>query len=209
LLRTVSNPELHKIDELPEETLVQSRNLNRSLTDIIQSAQEPSFSSTKKKTTGTTTTKSSSDSSTSDDKSESDDEDDMQSLTIALQSQLCDDENENENKTKHSASEPVIKTDKSKELTTEIDDDNDDDDIWCNQEDEDNLEHRVKIDEEKEKQLREILGDETLEIVREALKKNEGDTQTLSSLLPEDKRYLVDTDILLTLITMNARFMTK
>ncbi|CAF2765027.1 unnamed protein product [Rotaria sp. Silwood2] len=209
LLRTVSNPELHKIDELPEETLVQSRNLNRSLTDIIQSAQEPSFSSTKKKTTGTTTTKSSSDSSTNDDKSESDDEDDMQSLTIALQSQLCDDENENENKTKHSASEPVIKTDKSKELTTEIDDDNDDDDIWCNQEDEDNLEHRVKIDEEKEKQLREILGDETLEIVREALKKNEGDTQTLSSLLPEDKRYLVDTDILLTLITMNARFMTK
>ncbi|CAF4682464.1 unnamed protein product [Rotaria sp. Silwood1] len=212
LLRTVSNPELHKIDELPEETLDLSKKLNQSLTDIIQSSQEPSFSSATKKPT---TTKSTSDSSTNEEKSESDDDDDeedeMQPLAIAYQSQLYDDENENENKIKHSASESVIKKDKSKELTTQNDDDidNDDDDVWCNPEDEDNLEHRVKLDQEKEKQLREVLGDETLEIVREALKKNDGDTQALCSLLPEDKRYLIDTDILFTLITMNARFMTK
>jgi hypothetical protein len=93
----------------------------------------------------------------------------MQTLSLALQSCLFDDENENENEIKHSASEPVIKTDKTNPLIIE-NDDNDDDDIWCNQEDEDNLEHRVKIDEEKEKYLREILGDETLEIMLEALK---------------------------------------
>ncbi|CAF3681032.1 unnamed protein product [Rotaria sordida] len=208
LLRTVSNPELHKIDELPEETLIESRKLNRSLTDIIQSSQEPSFSSNTKKTN---IIKNSNDSNTIDEKTESDDEDDIHTLTLALQSYLDDDDDddENENEIKHSASEPVIKTDKSKELIIQNDDYNDDDDIWCNQEDEDNLEHRVQLDREKEKHLREVLGDETLEIVREALKKNEGDTQTLCSLLPEDKRYLVDTDILLTLITMNARSMSK
>jgi len=100
----------------------------------------------------------------------------MQTLSLALQSCLVDDDNENDNdnKIKHSASEPVIKTDKSKTLITENDhdddDDDDDDDIWCNQEDEDNLEHRVKLDEEKEKHLREVLGNETFEIVRQALK---------------------------------------
>jgi hypothetical protein len=101
----------------------------------------------------------------------------MQTLSLALQSCLVDDDNDNDNdnKIKHSASEPVIKTDKSKTLITENDhddddDDDDDDDIWCNQEDEDNLEHRVKLDEEKEKHLREVLGDETFEIVRQALK---------------------------------------
>jgi len=96
----------------------------------------------------------------------------MQTLSLALQSCLFDDENEHENEIKHSASEPVMKTDKSKILTAENEDDDDNDDayIWCNQEDEDNLEYRVKLDEEKEKHLREILGDETLEIVREALK---------------------------------------
>ncbi|CAF4661673.1 unnamed protein product, partial [Rotaria magnacalcarata] len=136
----------------------------------------------------------------------------MQTLSLALQSCLIDDENEDENKRKYSVSEPVIQADKSKASITQSDDDdddNDDDDIWCNQEDEDNLEHRVKLDREKEAQLREVLGDETIEIVREALKHNDGDPQNLSSILPENKRYLVDTDALLTLITMNARFMTK
>lgn len=133
---------------------------------MVQSTQEPTVSITKKKSLNS----SSSDSNTTDEKSESDDEDDMQTLSLALQSCLFDDENEHENEIKHSASEPVIKTDKSKILIAENDDDNDADDMWCNQGDEDNLEHRVKLDEEKEKHLREILGDETLEIVREALK---------------------------------------
>lgn len=94
----------------------------------------------------------------------------MQTLSLALESCLHDDENDNDNehKIKHSASEPVIKGDKNKSLPRE--EEEDDDDMWCNPEDEDNLEHRVKLDEQKEKQLREILGDETLEIVREALK---------------------------------------
>ncbi len=96
----------------------------------------------------------------------------MATLSNAYQSWLFDNEHENDNEhnLKHSASEPVIKTDKSKTSTAEINDD--DDDVWCNQEDEDNLEHRVKLDEQKEKHLREVLGDETLEIVREALKVN-------------------------------------
>jgi hypothetical protein len=84
---------------------------------------------------------------------------------------LIDNEHDNEHKLKHCTSEPVIKTDKSKSLSTEIDD-NDDDDIWCNSEDEDNLEHRVQLDEQREKYLREVLGDETFAIVRDALKVN-------------------------------------
>jgi len=135
---------------------------------MVQSTKEPTVSITKKKSLNSSS--SSSDSNATDEKSESDDEDDMQTLSLALQSCLIDDENEHENEIKHSASEPVIKTDKSKILIAENDDDNDADDMWCNQGDEDNLEHRVKLDEEKEKHLREILGDETLEIVREALK---------------------------------------
>ncbi len=39
--------------------------------------------------------------------------------------------------------------------------------------------------------------------------RNDGDSQTVSSLLPENKRHLVDTAALLTLITMNARSMKK
>jgi hypothetical protein len=132
---------------------------------MVQSTQEPTVSITKKKSLNS----SSSDSNATDEKSESDDEDDMQTLSLALQSCLFDHENEHENEIKHSASEPVIKTDKSKILIAENDDD-DDDDMWCNQEDEDNLEHRVKLDEEKEKHLREFLGNETFEIVCEALK---------------------------------------
>ncbi|CAM4777694.1 unnamed protein product [Rotaria magnacalcarata] len=212
LLRTVSNPELHKIDEVPEEITMESTKLNRSLTDIKQSCKEPSFLSMKKIITTAVAAKSNSASNSSDETSESADEDDMQTLSLALQSCLIDDENEDENKRKYSVSEPVIQADKSKASITQSDDDdddNDDDDIWCNQEDEDNLEHRVKLDREKEAQLREVLGDETIEIVREALKHNDGDPQNLSSILPENKRYLVDTDALLTLITMNARFMTK
>jgi hypothetical protein len=89
----------------------------------------------------------------------------MKTLSLALQSCLVDDD---EPKLKHSASAPVIKKNNSQKSL--IDDDNDDDDMWCNPEDEDNLEYRVKLDQEKEDQLREILGDETLEIVREALK---------------------------------------
>lgn len=95
----------------------------------------------------------------------------MQTLSLALQSCLFDDDNENEPSRKHSASEPVITTDKSRESTIQNDEEHDDDDdVWCNPEDEDNLEHRVKLDQEREKHLREVLGDETIEIVREALK---------------------------------------
>ncbi|CAF1068990.1 unnamed protein product [Adineta steineri] len=209
LLRTVSNPELHKIDELPEETTtIKLHKLNRSLTDIVQSSQEPLFFGTKKEITRTST--SSSDSNSSGEKS--DDDEDIQTLKQAYQSLLIDDDDdEDEDKMKHCASEPVIQKDeKSRISLTEDDDDNDDDNIWCNLEDEDNLEQRVKLDDEREEQLRKILGDETLEIVRQALKQNEGvDPDIISSLLPEDKRYIVETDAFLTLITMNARSMKK
>jgi hypothetical protein len=96
---------------------------------------------------------------------EDEEEDEMETLSLALQSCLFEDD---EHKIKHSASEPVINKDKPKTLIN--DEWNDDDEIWCNKEDEDNLEYRVKLDHEKEEQLRQILGDVTLEIVREALK---------------------------------------
>ena len=41
------------------------------------------------------------------------------------------------------------------------------------------------------------------------LKNPNADPEIVSSLLPEDKRYLADTDALLTLITMSARVATK
>lgn len=96
----------------------------------------------------------------------------MHTLSLALQSYLDSDE-KTDPKIKHSASEPVIKDPKAK-VSSSVENDttdvyDDDDDVWCNPEDEDNLEYRVKLDEEKEKHLREILGDETLEIVRQAL----------------------------------------
>ena len=43
--------------------------------------------------------------------------------------------------------------------------DDDDDDVWCNPEDEDNLKHCVQIDQERIEQLREILGQETLQMI--------------------------------------------
>ncbi|UJR13867.1 hypothetical protein I4U23_000875 [Adineta vaga] len=210
LLRTVSNPELHKIDEVPEESTLKSTKLNRSLTDIIQSFGEPLFTSTKKEAANN----SDSDSNTDEETSDCDDEDEMHTLSLLYQSVLNDDDdNDDEHKIKHSASEPVLKTNKkSKSKTTEIaaeDNDNDDDEMWCNEEDEENLEYRVKLDHEREEQLRKVLGDETLEIVREALVKNENDSQVIANLIPENKRCLVDTAALLTLITMNARSMKK
>lgn len=168
LLRTVSNPELNKIDEVSEESTVQSSKLNRSLTDIVQSTEEPTVSTTTKKPSNASSSSSHSGSTGS--ASDDEDEDEMHTLSIALQNLV--DEDENAQKIKHCASEPVFKAEKSKALNVEshLDEYDDDDDVWCNQEDEDNLEHRVKLDEEKEKHLREILGAETFKIVQEALK---------------------------------------
>jgi hypothetical protein len=44
----------------------------------------------------------------------------------------------------------------------------DDDDVWCNQEDEDNLEHYVKIDQERIEQLRKIFSNEILQQILDA-----------------------------------------
>ncbi len=51
-----------------------------------------------------------------------------------------------------------------------VNDDNndDDDDVWCNQEDEDNLEHYVKIDQERIEQLRKIFSNEILQRILDA-----------------------------------------
>lgn len=155
---------MHKIDELPEEKTIRSTKLNRSLTDLIQSANEPTVSIKKKTLPSTSNT----DSPPKPDSDKEDEDDDMETLTIALQSYLIDDEDQHD--LKHSASEPVIKTNPKSSITTNDILDDDDDDDWCNQEDVDNLEHRVKLDEEKEKRLREVLGEETLAIIRDALK---------------------------------------
>ena len=153
---------MHKIDELPEEISIKSSKLNRSLTDLIQSASEPTVSIKKNKTIPKSTeTKSDSD---------ENEDDEMETLTKALQSCLVEDEHNEEHHLKHALSEPVIQTKPSKSSITTTDDYDDDDDVWCNPEDEDNLEHRIKLDEESEKRLREVLGEETLAIIRDALK---------------------------------------
>ena len=65
--------------------------------------------------------------------------------------------NDDENNLKHSTSESMLSPN------------DDDDDVWCNPEDEVNLEHRIKYDQERIDELREILGNETLQKILEAL----------------------------------------
>ena len=149
---------MHKIDEVPEEGTLQFSKVNRSLSDIAESTQAPLFAgpATNK------TSHSSSESSTSEEKS--DDDDEMQTLYRSL---LADGDSDDEHKIKHSASEPVFAATSAK---LSLVDDDDDDDMWCNQVDEDNADLRLKLDDEREKHLREVLGKETLEIVLDALK---------------------------------------
>ena len=54
-------------------------------------------------------------------------------------------------------------------ITCNDDNNNDDDDVWCNPEDEVNLENRVKFDQERIEELRDILGNETLQMILKAL----------------------------------------
>ena len=150
---------MHRIDEVPEESTLKANKLNQSLTDIIQSTEEPLFSGIKNKSAPTANTSSDSN------EDEDEDEDEMLTLSIALADALG---KSDEHHIKHSESVPVMHMDKSKPSLNDTE--NDDDEIWCNPEDENNLEYRVKLDEEKENYLREVLGNETLEIVREALK---------------------------------------
>ena len=58
---------------------------------------------------------------------------------------------------KHSNSEPDLH---GNDL-----EDNDDDDVWCAPEDEDNLEHCVKIDQERIEQLRVLFGHDTIQTI--------------------------------------------
>lgn len=129
LLRTVSNPELHTIEEVSEETMIRSFKLTRSLSDLYD-INPPILV--------------------------------MQDSTLtSTQFSINKSRNESFEETgaalKHSSSEPDLHLDDVQ--------DNDDDDVWCNPEDEDNLEHRVKIDQERLEQLREMLGSETLQML--------------------------------------------
>ncbi|CAF1574377.1 unnamed protein product, partial [Didymodactylos carnosus] len=229
LLRTVSNPELHKLVLVEEKP-------NRSLSDVDHEEQEQSSErklslpldnksannqSEIKQSLSNTIIKSDHEptfiiSGSSDESEHEEEEEDMKTLRDTLASYLVENDDEEDNKnsldkqTKHSSSEPVIVT-KSKDVTHKRSannsitaDDIDDDDVWCNEEDEENLVFKVKFDLEKEEELRKILGNETLEIVREALKRVEADTQTIASLVPEDKRHLLNSDALLTLLSMNV-----
>ena len=164
---------------MPEETTLRANKLNRSLTDLVQSAEGPSFAAIKQANPTHTPKHSTSSSELSDEE----EEDEIKTLSLAYQSILIDAGEEDEHKFKHSASEPVIKMSQSKaaaasSITSDMDE-SDDDEMWCNPEDEANLKYRVKLDQAKEKQLREILGDETLEIVREALKVSIRDSHDL------------------------------
>jgi hypothetical protein len=156
----VSNPELHTIDEVLEKVTLTSRQLNRSLTDMIVSEHEPTFAGTAKTKTNYN------------EHVPSDDDDDMTEFTQALQSYLSDDDNVNQPSKSKLSCEPTSNNNQWHLLTSidQGDDEDDDDDIWCNSDDEENLQERVKLDQEKEKNLREILGNDTLDIVYEALR---------------------------------------
>ncbi|CAF0887007.1 unnamed protein product [Rotaria sordida] len=189
LLRTISNPELHTIDEVPEEITIQSFKFTRSLSElnttntIIESSQEDIFTCIKFQKISKSNSISS---------NKSFEHDDKQILSLTSQNCL----HNNETKLKHITSEPVIKSN---------DDDDDDDDVWCNPEDESNLENCVKFDQQRIEQIREILGNEVLKRVLEAFEKNETDIESLKKLIPEDKHYLFNSDFLLILTMINTR----
>ncbi len=151
LLRTVSYPDLRTINEVPVETSLRSFKLTRSLSElnltniIIQSSQKTNFQLNSHRNSVSS--------------NESADNDDQQALSSTLQNCL----NDNENKLKHSTSTPFLKSNDYDE------DDEDDDDVWCNQEDEDNLKCCVKLDQERIEQLRKNFGNETFQIILEAL----------------------------------------
>ncbi|CAF3325181.1 unnamed protein product [Rotaria sp. Silwood1] len=201
LLRTISNPELHTIDEVPEEITIQSFKFTRSLSDlnatntIIESSQEDIFTCTKFQHTKK------SNSIPSNQSFEHDDHEDKQILSLTLKNCLNDDEI----KLKHTTSEPVIKSNNDNDNNDDDDDDDDDDDVWCNPEDENNLENRVKFDQERIEQIRQILGNEILQMILEAFEQNETDIESLKKLIPEDKHYLFDSDFLLILTMINTR----
>lgn len=100
----------------------------------------------------------------------------METLKTLLQSCLVDNDDDKANKSeslKHSSSAPVIDPKKSlTNVSTASDDQDVDDDIWCNVEDEENLRDFIKFDQEKEKEMRNYLGDDTFKIVRDALEVN-------------------------------------
>ncbi len=149
LLRTVSYPDLRTINEVPVETSLRSFKLTRSLSElnltniIIQSSQKTNFQLNSHRNSVSS--------------NESADNDDQQALSSTLQNCL----NDNENKLKHSTSAPFLKANDY--------DEDDDDDVWCNQEDEDNLKYCVKLDQERIEQLRKNFGNETFQIILEAL----------------------------------------
>ena len=67
------------------------------------------------------------------------------------------------------AVQSIDRRDSINEAFASIDNDDDDNDVWCNPEDEANWKHRLTVDEQRERQLREILGDELLRAVRQRL----------------------------------------
>lgn len=109
MLRTVSNPDLHKIDECFQQVVDQTLKFHRSLDDLDAIRVTP--------------------------KSESSDE-----------------------------------TSKTNRVVRDfLRDDDDDDDVWCNPEDEANWKHLVEIDEQKENELRRILGDDLINLIRQTI----------------------------------------
>ncbi|CAF0738261.1 unnamed protein product [Didymodactylos carnosus] len=228
LLRTVSDPELHKVvfieiksnhslsdtenedhEQLSKQKLPLSlknksgksqfevRQISSNMT--IKSAHEPTSSYANK---------------ISNDVEDEDEDEDMKTLRDTLASYLTENDEEEGNKNsldnqiKHSSAESVLMI-KSKDVISKksvnnsviIDDI--DDDVWYNKEDEENLVYKMRLDHKKKEELRKILGNETLEIVCEALKEVESDTQTVTNLVPASKRHLLNSDALLTLLSLN------
>ncbi|CAF0961113.1 unnamed protein product [Adineta steineri] len=161
LLRTVSNPELHMIDERIDTTVNGAFKITRSLSELEETniITQPS-----EKTIINSTNFESNNNSNSPSNDETVKLDDEQTLSSTIQNCSNDDD---ESKLKQTTNELFLKTD-------DVDDDNDDDDVWCNQVDEDNLEHCVKLNQERIEQLRQILGYETFHNLLQAFQEDIG-----------------------------------
>ncbi|CAF0762106.1 unnamed protein product [Adineta ricciae] len=163
-LRTVSNPELHTIDNLPEEAILQELKLARSASQLDQTDRKLDFIDT------TFESDSANISPSSDDNIESDD---RQASRLTSESVMDDG-------------------------------DNDDDDVWCNPEDEDNLQHCLQFDQKKIHLLQCDLGEKIFQQVLDALEESEPNIEIIKSLIPKEKHHLIDSDLLVVLSAMRT-----
>ena len=151
LLRTVSNPDLNTLHDRTDEKIRFSVKLSRSLScpnqnnSLAHSFQRTTVANAPWRLSSTNDAEASPVNSLDED-----------SPPDQLGSNGGDDDLAK--KMKHSKSEPIISAN------------DDDDDVWCNPEDEDHWKHCVEMNQQRQKQLRDILGNDTIDLLQQALR---------------------------------------